>query len=135
MTTAITTFIVLVFLAILTIAVILRKKKKNTNVTTEVTTAVTTETTTETTAEPVIVPTEKIYWKFIKCSDSSEIWMEDSVKNRYENSLGNFQSGDRFYGAVEGDKNYLYTYTSQSRNQGSYDGSELRGVSRTSDVC
>mgnify|MGYP005858204827 CR=1 FL=1 len=88
-----------------------------------------------TTTTTLIETNGKKYWMFSRCVDSSEFWMEDSIKNKYESSLGKFQTGDRFYGAVEGDRNYLYTYVPKSKVFDSLPQFELRGVSRTDDRC
>lgn len=88
-------------------------------------------TTTTTTEEGVL------YWAFARCPgyDPDTCWMEDSVKTAYESSLGVFQSGDRFYGAVEYDPTYLYTFYSTSQVWYSTPSCVITGVSRTEDTC
>ena len=97
--------------------------------------------TTTTTPEPEVTTTTTeegvLYWAFARCPgyDPDTCWMEDSVKTAYESSLGVFQSGDRFYGAVESDPTYLYTFYSTSQVWHSTPPCVITGVSRTVDTC
>jgi len=80
---------------------------------------------------------EKKWWAFQRCTgyEPSICYMEDSVKKQYEITLGNFNSGDRFYGAVEGDPTYLYTFTSTYEIFDTTPNCFITGVSRTDHTC
>ncbi|MFW5847336.1 MAG: hypothetical protein ACOCVF_00255 [bacterium] len=77
------------------------------------------------------------WWKFQRCAgyDPSECYMSEATKIQYEASLEPFNSGDRFYGAIEGDPRYLYTFTSQHMYSTTQPTCVITGVSRTDDTC
>lgn len=74
------------------------------------------------------------YYKLSKC-DGSFCYMEQSVKDIYEGILGTFNTGDRFYGAIEGNPDYLYTWTGLTEILESTPTCLITGVSRTTNEC
>ena len=74
------------------------------------------------------------YYKLLKC-DGTYCYMEQAVKEYYEGLLGTFQSGDMFYGAIEGDSNYLYTWVGLTEVLETVPTCLISGVSRTTDEC
>lgn len=85
------------------------------------------------TVTPSSPPTGYLYYKFSKC-DGSYCYMSESTFNSYAPTF--FQTGFRYYGAIEGDPNYLYVYTGQVEILYTLSPScLLTGVTSTNDVC
>ena len=61
--------------------------------------------------------------------------MTQYTKNTYEGYLGTFQTGDKFYGAISGNKDYLYTWLNDSVNLSIIPSCIITGLSRTTDAC
>ena len=72
------------------------------------------------------------YVKFLRCA-GGYCYMDMPTFNSY--GVGYFQLGDRFYGAIEGDYNYLYQYIGQTVYLTSTPSCVLVGVTRTTNTC
>lgn len=75
-----------------------------------------------------------MYWKLIKC-DGTVCYITNDTKITLQSQGMTFSSGDRFYGLIEGDKNYLYTFTNQMFNLSSTPSCVAIGLTKTSDTC
>lgn len=52
------------------------------------------------------------YYRMVKC-DGTNCYLPQATKEAYEVVYGSISVGDQFYGAIDGDVNYLYLYTGQ----------------------
>jgi len=90
----------------------------------------TTSTTTTTEA-----PQEILYWKFYGMCTDNWCYMTQDVKDTLEESLCPFGVGDRFYGEIEGNPEYLYIFTNTLIYSTTVPDCILTAVSRTTDDC
>jgi len=85
-----------------------------------------------TTTTTASVPT--LYYRLPNCY-GVYCYMTQYTKNTYEGYLGTFQTGDKFYGAISGNKDYLYTWLNDSVNLSIIPSCIITGLSRTTDAC
>lgn len=88
---------------------------------------VTTTTTTE-----ITIP--GMYFQMYRCNGET-CYLPKSVKDAYEFIHGAIQTGDRFYGAIEGNPDYLYTYTGVSYVSAITPDCVVNGITKTTDTC
>ncbi|MBN2661597.1 MAG: hypothetical protein JXR54_10050 [Tannerellaceae bacterium] len=89
--------------------------------------------TTTSTTTTTVLPIQKYYLMY-RC-DGETCHLPESVKVAYEYVNGIIQTGDRFYGAIEGNPDYLYTYTGQGYTASVPPTCIVNGISKTSDTC
>ena len=103
------------------------------NTTTNAACVSTTTTIPATTTTTTRLPIQK-YYVMYRCNGSM-CYLPESVKVAYEYVNGLIQAGDRFYGAIEGNPDYLYTYTGMGYTSSTTPPCVVNGISRTTDTC